>query len=88
MHHPRYVLPSSELHRVQTSNELYVLLLENAALRRTATDLALETELLRETLAIGDSGNRGHSDRPRRTAKPERARASAGPAVVRIHPRS
>jgi len=72
MHHPRYVLPSSDLHGVQTSNELYVLLSENAKLRRTATDLLLETALLRETLATGDSGNPEQSDRPRQPATSER----------------
>jgi hypothetical protein len=71
MHHPRYVLPSSELRGVQTSNELYVLLSENAELRRTATDLLLETELLRETLATGDSGNPERPDRPRQPANSE-----------------
>jgi hypothetical protein len=55
MHHPRYVLPSCELQEMQTSNELYVLLSENAELRRTAIDLLLETTLLRETLATGAS---------------------------------
>jgi hypothetical protein len=71
MHHPRYVLPSSELQGVQTSNELYVLLSENAELRRTATDLLLETTLLREALATGDSGNPEHPGRPRQPANSE-----------------
>jgi hypothetical protein len=71
MHHPRYVLPSSELHGVQTPDELYALLSENAELRRTATDLLLETTLLRETLATGDSGNPEHPDRPRQPANSE-----------------
>lgn len=72
MHHPRYVLPLSELQEVQTSNELYALLSENAELRRTVTDLMLETALLRETLVNGDSNrascNPEHSDRPRQPA--------------------
>ena len=71
MHHPRYVLPSSELHGAQTSNEMYALLSENAELRRTATDLLLETALLQETLATGDSGNPEHPNYPRQPADSE-----------------
>jgi len=71
MHHPRYVLPSPKLHGVQALSELCVLLSENAELRRTATDLLLETALLRETLATGDSGSPEPSGRPRRPANSE-----------------
>ena len=51
MRHPRYVVPSPDLKPVQASDEFYVLLDENAELRQTATDILLETALLREILA-------------------------------------
>ncbi len=61
MRYTRYV-PSPELQGVQASNELYVLLSENAQLRRAATDLMLETALLREMLATEDSSKPKYAD--------------------------